>query len=626
MIEFSGDQYPGREFETRDMYLRGRVRDGQPRAGLTIVDTIPRSRVGLPQDELDWLTLVIGSGCPSITDNLVRRHLQALLHRLHGEDDEDSQVVVPGFDGPQRAFAAEFLKALIWSRSTDRLGDIGDVPGETLEVGEEQVATEVELGDIHQLVGALVVTRLLTTMFHAVRHLQGLPFDADSPAVFASDSADGEIRQVYLDPLLAEIEQFRDDLSQWVPDLFERLQGNPLKLTSHDLLRVTDWCWTKCLPGNVMPLTWGGVVTLLAPSRAETDNEIHFELPQYFMDRLNESVETMIEFYGQETPGGDAGFVLSAAEVLVQQAARRTVSQKLYRPPAAVAFTTTISMELEIALMSRRSDIVIVVPVMVREASTQLVRLCWIAGVVEAVAGEQNEAPAGEERYKSLKKPRRFYVISNLRSLDEIRTDKDGHPLVRGRRLADLPVVVHLSGCPFVDLPGLGPEGLLMADINRAMALPKSTTIEISHAIIGDEFLALQQSATESFFYPSTTGEAKHAHTVGLPRSFTSTDSPVFARYWMLCGVQLSDISTRLRLTPRLPRRPTDALPAKPLPIDPHDDRGTHGSVGGLAINRSLGMPERRLLRWSGLDLIAADVADFSQDLGNYARYLRNLP
>lgn len=648
MIEFPGNEPPGHEFDSRDDYLVQRTRSSDPDGGqrpiephgLSLIDTIPRGPVGSPKDQMDWLTLVLGSGCPSITDHVTREYLRALLHALRRADDhrgtdddhtpDDVQMVVPGFDGSRRDFAAQFLEELIRFRSADRLGDI-EVPGgaDAVDTGQ-RISPELEPPTVERLEAALVVTRLITTLYHAVRHLQGLPFDEDSPVSFTSDGRHREIDRMYLQPLRAEMVGVREELESWIPDLPQRLESDRPVLSAEDVLRVTDWCWTKCLPSDVMPLTWDGVVSLLTPARPEVDKSFDRALPKEFMDRLNASVDTTIRLYAEQGHGDDARFLLGVAEVLVRQANRRSGSQKLYRPPAAVAFTTTPSMELEVALVSLRSDMVVVVPVLVREIRTGLVRLCWIAGVVSVGGGEivgedSDRADTNATVYELLKRPRQFHVVSNLRSLDQIRTVAGSRARARERKLADLPVVVHLSGCPFVVLPALENGDRVTEEIRQAMALQDGSRIRISHAMIDDEFLALQQSATESFFYPSTTGETKHAYTVGLPRSFTSADSPIFARYWMLCGVQFSDVSTRLRLTPRLPRRPTDALPAKPLPIGPATERDGHGTIGGLAINRSLGAGERNLLCWSGFDVVAADVADFSGDLEIYAGYLAHL-
>lgn len=559
-----------------------------------------------PRGMTPWLTVVVGSGCPRAADDALASLIESLPAQV-AESLADEPTL------PDGRTAAEVARAFCLRLMADRAGRHADVLVAACESATRDAALEHAalpsdrlFGLAHQLVGCA----LLTEAFREAQSLTGPPLgwgaEGEEIATIDATISASRITAQYLEPARRHLEVSSDlpatiGVDRWTSDHIERSR----------VLALTEWCWIQILEMENAHHCWqelhaAGVLAsgqsldgVLSP----IENQSAYDR---ILDVSTAAAETAWEVLTgratevEVTDGArSSDFIWSLAGLLLaQNQSRRSEDRKARRQPVPAAFATGFDVELEIALLLRSdSPFLIALPVRVVVGGRAV--LCWL--------GCEVDASVGEPEFDQIRVPMRWHLLSNEKRYGFLEP------------FNSMPVIVHLSGCPIVELPDLRDESQAGLTAKILEYLDVSLRVDddppvLGHALTMDEYLAFQQSTTESFLYPSTTGESKHVRTAGLPASITDTDSPESRRFWLLCGLHLGDLATRLRVATRSPRHPLSG--GRPL--------GESREVAhGLAVGRRLAEPERDLLHWSGFDTVDTDCKNLSELLDEYASELR---
>lgn len=315
------------------------------------------------------------------------------------------------------------------------------------------------------------------------------------------------------------------------------------------------------------------------------------------------------------------------------------------RSPIPTAFVTSFDVELEIALLrlararagaaSRRADrrsftVVIPVRLLYELESTRVTQTCWVALKVSPL----EHRVADQALANGLLDP----PEGNWSLLDW--NDPPGEPFV-----------VHLAGCPLIQLPDLTKaaplrkallarydqafDDLANAMVTRTMKPSAPDLLEkrierkkgiirnsltLEHAVVINEHDAMQHNESDllqgllSELLSQDDSQGFEAIRSGLPASMaTSPPDGDWTRYWLLLGVQIRDSAVRQRvatLVSSIPRSVSTSGDA---------NLGT-----GLAVNAHITRLEQNLLLWNEFDVIREqNVASFSTDLQHLEAHLR---
>lgn len=238
-------------------------------------------------------------------------------------------------------------------------------------------------------------------------------------------------------------------------------------------------------------------------------------------------------------------FFDAIAELLRGQANARREAQNGRRLPVATAFVTSFDVELEMSLhavLEPERSIFIVCPVQVLpDGDNSQAKLCW----VRARLGRPASGLMGMEKgLDELLHPDSWEVVSpNL----------ENH--------FDDPHVIHLAGCPLLELPDWTTERQFFEDLadrltDQGMTFD-SERMTLSHAVVVDEYLALQQSEAELLWAVAHKNEPTTS--LALPALFTGSDTAGAdsevngnPRFWMAMGVPLDDPAVRNRVITQL--------------------------------------------------------------------------
>jgi hypothetical protein len=607
MIDVAVDRLEVESFRGRSAFTEARKPERRARAVAGALVRAARwsmddPRVNRNGPPAEWVTPVLGSGCPRATDAALRAHLEAIPASVAAALEPDR---LP--DGRRSAdVARQFARHLIDERAT-RLGPL---------TYDEDSTDQLTCGRAHVLLAAA----LLTELYHVLARAGGGPLSSRSDrdvCLEANLPGGPRIRRELLTTATDALQTARE-LAAGEPtvttavDSFEQVVhqvGPVLALTSGRLDAATERCWQAMIPPQVPPPSWSDV-------NFDVAGPLTAPVPGYFarLNALEDGVRARMEeptkaswnvirqrLSAEATPpvAGPSDQIWNTAALLLAQAKRRRdETQRRKQPPVASAFVTGFDLELEMALLCQSEHpFLVAMPVALRigpDGSSRAV-LCWLG--VEITVPRRGPSLG---RLSGPHPPERWHVLSNKKNFGF-------EP-----QLVGMPVVVHLSGCPLIDLPEDGDLEHLRRDLATALPVDIGPRDELAlkHAVVIDEYVALQQANSDAFVYPSTTGETRHVRTVGLPGPITGA-APDFRRYWVLFGVQIGDVGTRLRVTTRMLRQVLG-------PISPQQSRAV-----GVAINRELRDTERALLMWSGFDVVTdVDALDFAADLLEAAKLL----
>jgi hypothetical protein len=289
----------------------------------------------------------------------------------------------------------------------------------------------------------------------------------------------------------------------------------------------------------------------------------------------------------------------AVADVLTAQAQLAAKMDRSSETPTPSAFVTTFGLELEDALLQAGQPFVMAMPMNVAVGNDRT--LVWIGCSVEP---------------------------GKVASLEQLGTDPDSWFVLRNsssfrlKPYARLPFVVRVTGSPLITPPvpdrarqlAGGLQSLLGATkrLPEALQNAAASELELTHALLLDEFVALDQSAGLLRWEPATDGQTKNVIDYRLPKELTTSDfgRRVF-RYWMLLGVQMGDPAIRHSVAMQFG---VDAPPGV--------DEGPFPLRNGISVqSRATGEAED-LLHQLGLDVVLADVNAFLPDLRHYCTHV----
>lgn len=281
----------------------------------------------------------------------------------------------------------------------------------------------------------------------------------------------------------------------------------------------------------------------------------------------------------EQSDGSDSDretFYRAVAQTLVVQAELNVRSADA---PLATAFISGFDLELDMALLrglrgaeGAPDRFAVVVPVyLVRDADTSYdTTLHWVWKFVDA---------GGEPSLDCLLGPGEWKTVGS-----GIRQD-----------LAGVPVVVHLSGAPLIDVESVS-----------CLAAGK-----VRPALLLDENTSLIQVALDLRPVDGRLPDALSADPPP-PQEGSLQFSP---RYWMFVGAQLADPSVRLRLLSREIASQwgkADERPDRKRRRIPIDERG-------VVVNAWSPVAERQLFHWQGFGVVRAMAYELVKDIEELA-------
>ena len=300
----------------------------------------------------------------------------------------------------------------------------------------------------------------------------------------------------------------------------------------------------------------------------------------------------------------DRSLYQRAATVVKAQAKLRSDPNRptQRRLPVASLFTTTFDLEIEMALCSQpdSSQFIVAIPFYVFTGDEQdpdrRASLCWLGAIITPDC-----SLSWDERLDQLLHPSQWFVLSKT---DDFET-----------KYGQFPVVVRLSGCPLIEKPNIG-NGIGEIPASELLGLLDGESSELSeppsigHAVLLDEYAAMQQTAVEN----SVFGGVEH---YGLPSEITDVSNmKTYSRFWMVMGVQMNDIGVRYRVTSQI---------ASPVTALKQGNSYRRPRRAGVVINRRLDISEQDLLYWYNFDVVRVRCQENSaDDLDHYVKHLEN--
>jgi hypothetical protein len=618
---------------------------------------------------LPWLTPVLGSGCTSSVGQ--RDALKAAIDRLTGFVGGQEQTdFIDGMSWPD--VVRQYATDLAEDRLRLERGSLDTVAGSN---GPASSGSEC-IADL------FVASVLLTRLFYAVK---ATGFEAPRRVGHDDEVSVGLERTDYLNleglyikpcrerlarvgmaaPKLAEVlvpqktdwDQTREDareevcktVATVVKDLEARLARPPHVFGLLDLQSMSELAWLSLTSEHMVERAmypgWGDLLLDLSNfDKSETALGGRVGLPGFHS--MNEAQKFIRLRYADATrrayaegPAADG----SARSPLHESAARVLLAEHAFwreltirpgqpgEPPLASAFVTSFDMELELALLrllqgKEKGEFVVAFPAFLYDEENRVARALWLSLTVDANAAEPLD--------QLLKPERGSLSVFSHRVTDYLENTSEHGP-----------IVVHLAGCPLIQLPTRGEDPGLFEDLWEAFKdefeaaaedlaarlrkkMPEEVDVrtaveriaiaqKLHHAVIINEHEAMLQNATDLLDFRETKVNVPSDN----PRALRRGLSPEVAagrlnwtRFWMLLGVQFADSAVRQRIATLV-----SLLPRGVANSDPSEHHG-------VAVNKVIGLLEQELLFWNGFEVVKDEAAAFVQDLDHFHEHLLLLP
>lgn len=612
---------------------------------------------------LPWLTLVLGSGCVTETTDQEARDRPRpsdFANRLKGADLEDLRRLPDFSDGA--ALVAQFLQQL----AVDRLGP-----------GNAEESTESGDRDVSALDALLLLCSALATCFwHEVSALGAAPFrsrGSDQLEFSTAISAQRfkEVRAIFGGHLIKVLKRILGDqvtgppLSDLLRATLRKLllaldQSDPAEIRKVDLQILTELVWLRLGSNPSDYHGWSDLLALLAdkltsdgapsdyPLRPHSERMFVLEaIRKHYLDCTVASWDRR----KLGLPGERVKFFDSTARLTVAQSkALRKAGPNRF--PVASVFTTSFDMELEMALLANPDFVqsetgikgmVIVLPVLVyaRESDSvesfnpsyeKFSHFRWMAAFVCAPS---SRADVGSGDLRRLLKPMAWRVLTGW-NWNSLPVDDEDPQLLHLGDYRSWPVIVHLAGCPWLDLPEwsftpsadtvrfnprlkrLNSNWLcqvepLADDSADDKALPLKPS-RLEHALLLDEYASIQQFMTELYSI-ETRGDVDFMVPFQLPLSFTGGHDRTKSagRFWLVMGVQVDDAAVRFGMASRL---------IASRHVKSQQDSSSLPERSGLLVTRKISDAARELLRWFAVDTVVGKTCTtFTGDIDHMARH-----
>lgn len=585
--------------------------------------------------DIPWVTPVLGSGplglpldfltvADTIPDLILSRiHRSSLLKELlrsanRGWDSEDPEDWVK-----------KFIRALVAQRAGDEY-----VATFGTQISAKAVANsalpDIEISDLTLLLA--LIAGQLTRTYHRVRLDSSGPFGrwGTVRAQMHPDHPRFEAVAVeYLSLLRAAITRAHGLIAQTpqsgndVEALTLRAVDSLLAQVSQGLAdsitiyvshiqQLTEVAW-RWLVEAVSPQAYPGWTDLLLHLVLVDDVSMHHghNRPRWYAiedvaRRIRDIMLISTESAWREVDQTEEGrenrdFYNSVADCLWSEHLARATHKRRFRLhgeppqlPEAIAFATSFDVELEMALWrmapAEGGAFSIVLPTYAVESKhSKEADFVWLEAVVQIPPSHQitdTDSGAIEQLLRqAVLKPSAWHVMHNGR-----RTQMPEHP-----------IVVHLAGCPLVELPSFAdPDPEAIGAVNTLQAeleaLNLSPVDRLVHSVAVDEYLAFRQTEAEWLWNKHSQKETEDGGR-GLPTSFTHDMNGEPTRFWVVMGVPLRDPALRLRVLSVLGRDTAEPRPEPaPEPTHPQSGGAEESALSHYVATptRHIGLPPRR--------------------------------
>jgi len=606
------------EFPTFSDVLSGLVKRGHP-------------TVDSPEIQ-PWLTLVLGPGCLDIP---AEPEVSAPALETAVEEELLTRVLEwpPGTES-----LVSMAKAFTRTLADDRLPErrTTATPSKADPFTVEPVAASLAL-----------VTALLTRFYHAAR--------AEVPsatgrweqdvAIYSARRAAWQTRDfdaMLLAPAVAEINHitnmsFND--SKASPDVRNATtlllteiktalnmddRSGDRRLRVVDLRLLTEVTWHLLTLGSSVYPGWTELLLSLmlrnsdgARPRRPRPRYRHLsaQMPASVSDILRpateESWRLMATGAGRDTDRGrlyaSAADVLWAQAGLIERYKDKRSGQDPCSLPPAVVYVTSLDLEIEMALWLKAAgrQFSMAVPFHLVRHNPLRAELCWLMGDVHPKNDGNDEDST--KLLGQVKRPDNWRVLTSEFDVDELRLG---------------PIIVHLNGCPLIDIPDLdsgGPLSAALASSDDGRRLPT-----LQHAVTIDEYLALRLAEAEALSAAGLADVTLGGENMGkndrrgLPRAFVA-DSDNNRRVFMILGVPIADPAVRSRVAAQLAARRIRLSAGAESTFADKPAGTASADITGFAVNRHVDDDEVGLLNWLGLDVVEDGCDAFTDDLAAHA-------
>jgi hypothetical protein len=605
-----------------------------------------------------WLTLVMGSGCTTSSDQeaaLFQRAKQFVgypVPKKVNPSDLDRAIPSDVEGQPIGQAVAEFATDLIRDRLRVKEFDAGK------NLGSDGLPGAASGKDIvpEWMFPLFVVALLSTKLYYRIKsHVFAAPRRADrsDDAVLGAETRMwGSLTKGFVTPCIKVITALTENeyaavREGWkTSEDFERAKatlehilskiqkgltpvGNPqsIRVSLEAVRALAEFAWF-CFTEPVTPKVYPGWSDLLLYLSSYTPAE---SIPGVPLFRSLTDAQILIETrYTDVTEdswrklrrdnGPSGGLHYRAATMLNAQYEH---GQRKRLTPPTTAFITSFDLELELALLHQGKAFTLAFPIHV--SAGPVAHMCWIT--LQVPKREPGTNPTREDLNRLINPPSSYWKVLE--------------PYPEG------PLVIRLAGCPLVKLPenfykfaedknasDFAGEffsrihRFLHADAGDAPDKKKDDALRkrlvLQHAVMINEHDAITQSAIDLIQSSESPGRSERESFRGLHADFAASIVES-SRFWMLLGVQIQDNAVRHRITTLI-----SSLPAlEPAgQMAPENDSGSAVDgvstvmQNGLAVNRNLSPLEKDLLFWNGFDIVEGDINDFADDLAHYTVHL----
>lgn len=601
-----------------------------------------------------WLTMVIGSGClevPAASAAIARAMGSAVMEQL---EQSPSSWDLDRWQERVTEFTSTLVEDRLMSGRRQE-----DVASEKVE--RRQVSVEAA-----QLTFA---TALLTRVYHQVSTVYPRAMSRWEDDVAELDLDRGSTASEEIEALIATTEDVLQTVQkrlakqqeaskvettenilhavgQLLDDIFTDLsnKGRVRKVPVQRLRLLTEVAWYFLIRDTPIYPGWTDLLLRLMLAQSTRDQQRSPRRPRPRYTSLLEladaakSVLVVATERSWETAraGTEAEFsrqhlYRATAAMLWEQADAH--SSRLPRspdlPPAA-AFMTTLDLELEMALTATEPDraFSVAIPVyVVRHRDADEAEFCWLMADIPPAIDD------GLGDLNRLRRPLNWRVLDERSFVDEPR---------------DRPLVIHLSGCPLIELPKASQMSDLLREGLHAAGIDVTPKTVLVPAITLDEYLAMRQTEAElSWLNRGSSADPKSRRSRGLPESLTQTRSKAgTVRYWLVMGVPMADPAVRNRVLAHVSSVHRKTVESEPVPGSsgrlgspgrlglgpPELDVPTvlgepvqagGGEIAGAAVSLHIDDDEVALLHWLGLDVVEESCHAYSDDLIHYALHVK---
>lgn len=600
-----------------------------------------------------WLTMVIGSGClevPAAAVSTARGMSRAVFDQL---TPVGRKWDVEAYEGLVSDFTFSLVEDRLMSGRRRETPSLEEQEPRRVSVEAAQLAFAAALLTRAYHLVSKAYPRAMSRWEEDVAEVDPEQGSTDSAEIDALIATTEEVLQTVQDQLEQQRDRATDEtvenalaaVCRLLDVIYKDLskQGRVRRVSAQRLRLLTEVAWYFLIRDTPIYPGWTDLLLrlMLAQSTGDQQRTPRRPRPRYSsLQELADAARSVLvvptERSWEATRAGTDDelsrqrlYRAAATTLWAQADAHHSRLDRSSDVPPTAAFMTTLDLELEMALTATEPDrcFSVAVPVyVVPHSDADEAEFCWLIG----------DIPPAPRRdlgdLSRLQRPQNWRVLDERGFVDEPR---------------DRPLVIHLSGCPLIELPeapqvsDLLRRGLQRADID---VTPNTVLVP---AITVDEYLAMRQSENElSMLNRGNNADPKSRSSRGLPESLTQTRSKAgTVRYWLVMGVPMADPAVRNRVLAQVTavhrkNADSDPVPASPGRLGPpgklglrpeSQENGTEeqpdqsgGDLSGAAVTLHIDDDEVALLHWLGLDVVEASCHAYSADLLHYALHVRS--